>query len=251
MSLGVVLCTGILRSGSTWSFNVCRLMAKVVAGRERTPMWSGYMLANQTEQFFQTTGHPPGPTIIKTHGLGPIALEKVRTEQAKSVCTYRDPRDCVASLMTFTGQYFEEAVESIRGTMGSLDEYRKAGNTHFIRYEQMLDDSLGQVRGIADFLGVTIEEPMLARIDEKSNLESSKKVCEDLRHRPAGEFMRSAEDHRVDPQTWLHHNHIHSGQVGRWREEMSPQQAQELNRVFAPWLERLGYVGAPANKRAG
>ena len=251
MPLGVVLCTGILRSGSTWSFNVCRLMAKVVAGRERTPMWSGYMLAQQTEQFFQTTGHPPGPTIIKTHGLGPVALEKVRTEQAKSVCTYRDPRDCVASLITFTGQYFEEAVESIRGTMGILDEYMKAGNTHFIRYEEMLGDSLSQCRGIGDYLGITIEEPMLAKIDEMSNLESSKKVCEDLRHRPAGQFMRSAEDHRVDPQTWLHHNHIHSGQVGRWREEMSPQQVQEINRVFTPWLERLGYVGAPATKRAG
>src|SRR5689334_20555047 len=114
MPLPIVLCTGILRSGSTWSFNVARLMAKVIAGREKTPMWSGYLLSDQTEKFFQTTGHPPGPTIIKTHGLGPIAQEKVRTGAARAICTYRDPRDCVASLITFTGQSFENAIESIR-----------------------------------------------------------------------------------------------------------------------------------------
>jgi hypothetical protein len=220
-------------------------MAKVVAGRERTPMWSGYMMSAQTEQFFQTTGHPPGPTIIKTHGLGPIALERVRSEAAKSICTYRDPRDCVASLMTFTGQKFEDAIESIRGNLIVLDEYHKSGNTHFIQYERMLEDRLGEIRRIADYLGISIDDPMLARIDGMSNLESSKKVCEDLRHRPQGQFIRSKEDHRVDPQTWLHHNHIHSGQPGRWREELSAEQIQHLKGEFAPWLERLGYSPVP------
>ena len=241
MPLGIVLCTGILRSGSTWSFNVARLMAKVIAGRQRTPMWSGYMMSAQTEQFFQATGHPPGPTIIKTHGLGPEAIERVRTEGAKAICTYRDPRDCVASLMTFTGQNFQEAIESIRGNLLVLDEYFKGGKTHFIRYERMLEERMREIRGIADYLGVSIDEPMLARIDEMSNLQSSKKVCEDLRHRPEGQYLRSAEDHRVDPQTWLHHNHIHSGEVGRWRNELTRAQIEVANETFAPWLERLGY----------
>jgi len=47
----------------------------------------------------------------------------VRSEAAKSICTYRDPRDCVASLMTFTGQNFADAIESIRET------YRRSGGT--------------------------------------------------------------------------------------------------------------------------
>jgi hypothetical protein len=250
MPLSIVLCTGILRSGSTWSFNVCRLMAKSIAGRERTPMWAGYLLTEQTEQFFQTTGHPPGPTVIKSHGLGPIALEKVRAGQAKAICTYRDPRDCVASLITFTGQTFDSAIESVRGNLLVLDEYVKGGQTHFIQYERMLGDTLGQIRGIASYLGVSFDEPLFARIDELSNIESSKKVCEDLRHRPEGQYLRSAEDHRVDPQTWLHHNHIHSGQIGRWRDEMTSGQVDALNHAFAPWLERLGYGDSTA-KRAG
>lgn len=249
MPLPVVLCTGILRSGSTWSFNVCRLMAKAIAGRERTPMWSGYMMGAQVEQFFQTATQPPGPTVIKTHGLGPIALEKLGTGQAGAICTYRDPRDCVASLITFTGQSFEDALESIRGALSILDRYVGAGNTLFIRYEQMLDDRMGQVRAIADFLGLTFENEILVRIDEMAGLENSRKVCEDLRHRPAEKVIRSAEDHKIDPQTWLHHNHIYSGQPGRWREEMTPQQVRTMEDVLGIWLNRLGYTNGA--KRAG
>jgi hypothetical protein len=50
----------MLRSGSTWSFNVCRLMAKVVAGREGRPMWAGYLLDSQTGQFFDAFGESRG-----------------------------------------------------------------------------------------------------------------------------------------------------------------------------------------------
>src|SRR5262249_9146057 len=153
-------------------------------------------------------------------------------------------------LMTFTGQSFEAAIESLRGNLVVMDQYAQ-GQTHFVRYEQMLPDPGTAVRGIANYLGVAFDDALLARIDELSNLETSKKVCEDLRHRPQGQYLRSAEDHRVDPQTWLHHNHIHSGEVGRWRNEFTPAQIETANQVFAPWLERLAYTDPPATRRAG
>src|SRR5947207_933644 len=116
----LVLCTGILRSGSTWSFNVCRLMAKVVAGRENLPLWTGYMLPEKSEAFFERCGDAqPGPTVIKAHSLGPRGMELLRTRRAKAVCTYRDPRDCVASMMTFSNQPFQQAMDAIAQALGA------------------------------------------------------------------------------------------------------------------------------------
>src|SRR6476660_8314714 len=101
MSFPLVFCTGMLRSGSTWSFNVCRLMGKVIAGRERKPMWSGYLMAEETGAFFnQVENDRPGPTILKIHKLTPRGLDLLHSGGAKAVCTFRDPRDCVASMMT-------------------------------------------------------------------------------------------------------------------------------------------------------
>src|SRR5438046_775033 len=101
-SFPLVLCTGMLRSGSTWSYNVCRLMAKAVAARERRPMSATYLLPQQLEQFLQQQPlPPPGPTVLKAHSIGPLALEALRAGRAKGICTFRDPRDCVASMITF------------------------------------------------------------------------------------------------------------------------------------------------------
>jgi hypothetical protein len=241
MPFPLTLCTGILRSGSTWSFNVCRLMATAVAGRERKPIASSYLMVDQLDRFLQTNGGKvPGPTVLKAHGLGPIGLEMVRTGLAKAVCTYRDPRDCVASMITFAGYTFEQAAEAIALALTDLDRYGAAGNTLFVRYEDMITDRLAQVRRIADYLGVTLDSNLLARIDEMSSLEQSKRICEQLESRPQEQLYRSM-DHRVDPQTWLHDNHIQSGKAGRWKDEISADQAQTLQNLYAPWLSRLGY----------
>ena len=238
----LVLCTGILRSGSTWSFNVCRLMATVVAGREKLPLWTGYMVAEQSEPFFQRIGaHQPGPTVVKAHSLGPIGMELLRSGRAKAICTYRDPRDCVASMITFAGRSFEDAVGSIAEALKMLDACAASDHALLVRYEEMIADPRRQIVAIANFLGLSLEPAILARIDELSCLETSRRVCEGLQARPADKVLCSLENHRVDPQTWLHDNHIHSGKVGRWRDEMTPQQVQVMQQAFEPWLRRLGY----------
>ena len=241
MPFPLVLCTGILRSGSTWSFNVCRLMAKVVAGREHKPMWSGYLLAEQTESFFKTYAHDrPGPTVIKTHKLTDVGLQLLRSGAAKAICTYRDPRDCVASMMTFAGQPFDIAMGSIAEALKSIDAYTHAGNTLFIRYEDMINDRMKQIERIASYLEVSLDRTLLERIDTQTGLEHAKLACKKMRNQPGKNLLQSM-DHRVDPETWLHDNHIQSGKSGRWKDEMNPQQAALLTHAYEPWLRRLGY----------
>jgi hypothetical protein len=241
----LTLCTGILRSGSTWSFNVCRLMAKVVAGRERLPLWSGYMLPEQSEPLFERIGdHQPGPTVVKAHSLGPRGMQLLRIGKARAICTYRDPRDCVASMMTFANRTFDDAVQSIAQALLMLESVTRTSYALMVRYEDMLADPRGQIARINQFLGLSLEPAILARIDELCSLAASRRVCEELRKRPANAVLRSMESHRVDPQTWLHDNHIQSGKPGRWKDEMEPYQVEILSQAFDPWLARLGYPAA-------
>src|SRR5207248_4046517 len=126
---------------------------------------------------------PPGPTVLKAHSIGPLALEALRAGRAKGICTFRDPRDCVASMMTFAHQAFEQALSSIAGGLQLLEQYGRAGNTLFIRYEEMMRDRETHVRKIANFLGVALDAELLSRIDEQTSADASKRVCEDLQHR--------------------------------------------------------------------
>src|SRR5206468_3325489 len=110
------------------------------------PFWSGYLTLEQCEQFLQqSNGDFPGPTVVKAHGIGPVAQRYLNRGQAVAICTFRDPRDCVVSLMQFEGNGFELASSRILEGLAMLDGYpRKA--TLFIRYEEMMTDRLAQLR---------------------------------------------------------------------------------------------------------
>jgi hypothetical protein len=242
-STSMIFCTGMLRSGSTWSFNVCRLLAQV-AGRQRNqPFWAGYLTLEQCERFLsQSNGRFPGPTVVKAHGLGPLAMRHLTMEQAKAVCTFRDPRDCVASLMQFTNERFDIACARILEGLRMLDLYPQ-DQTLFIHYEDLLGDRLAQVRKIAAHLSISPEESLLRRIDELTSIEKSREICRDLTNRPDTQVIHS-ENHRVDPKTWLHHNHIQDGRSGRWRDQLTDEQVDHADQIFAPWLARW-YPQAP------
>jgi hypothetical protein len=144
-------------------------------------------------------------------------------------------------MMTFANRPFDDAVQSIAQALLMLESVTAAGHALTVRYEDMLADPRGQIARINEFLGLSLEPAIVARIDELCGLEASRRVCEELRQRPANAVLRSMENHRVDPQTWLHDNHIHSGKAGRWKDEMEPYQIEVLSQAFDPWLARLGY----------
>jgi hypothetical protein len=244
MNFPLVLCTGMLRSGSTWSFNVCRHMGRFVAQKTRTPIMSSYLTPEQTDQFFQINPFPlPGPTVIKAHAVGSKTLELIRTGQAKSICTFRDPRDCVASMLTFADEPYEVAVERVGSSLMAFQQLVQAGNTLFIRYEDMMSNPLEQIRTIDRYLGVSFDEQMLRRFDQLTSTAHSRDICRSLTTKRDDQVLHLL-NHRVDPDTWLHHNHIQNGKSGRWKNELAPEKSARLTEVFWPWLKSMGYESA-------
>jgi len=250
MRVPLILCTGMLRSGSTWAYNVCRVMAQFSAGKEGQ-VACGYVTLEQLEEYLRGKDGKAGClTVLKTHGVGQRARKMITRGEAKAVCTYRDPRDCVASMMSFAHEAFEVAVERVRAGLEMMDAaYTRQGQTLFIRYEDMIADRVAQIRKIAAHLEMVFDEKVLKRIDEVTGIEHSKEVCQELRGRPADQVY-NLMNHRVDPQTWLHDNHIQSGEAGRFRSELRAEQIGALERAYGSWLDRLGYLEADGGSRA-
>jgi hypothetical protein len=241
MACSLFLSLGVLRSGSTWSYNVCQAVGKLLAARRRQPLGTAYMTHAELDMFLATEGaNLHGPVVIKSHTIGYTALDWISTGRAKVICTYRDPRDCVVSMMTFFGGDFAATSRQIADGFDYLKIYQKAGNTLFVRYEQMMADPLGQIEQIAQHMNVDADRETLRQIEYDTNMQSSKKICDELKLRPEEKVFRSGT-HRVDPVTSLHDNHIFNGKVGRWKEELSDAQGQSLTDFFRPWLVALGY----------
>ncbi len=241
MRAPLCFCNGVVRSGSTWSFNVCRALFQELAASRRQAFGSAYLDGPYVEQFVGWKwAQAPGPTVIKAHMIGPMAMHALRTGEAKAVCTFRDPRDCVASDLIFMGGGLEHTIQRVNGSLEFLKHYQNTPHILLVRYEDMMADRLGQIRRIARHLNINLDDSAAAKIDEKTNLESSKRLCSELKHRSSDQVL-NIQSHRVDPETHLHEHHIGNARIGRWRDELSADQARWLTEYFAHWLLQLGY----------
>jgi hypothetical protein len=235
------ICNGLIRSGSTWSYNVCRELIQLAAAGQKLPFGSSYLHSQQLDLFIvQQWSRSPGPTLVKAHELGPYALANLQSGAVKGVCTFRDPRDCVASDMVFTGLGFDASVYRVNVSLECLRSCEPIKPILMVRYEEMMADRLGNIRRIAAHLGFGVSEEVVNYVDSRTNVESSKKVCEQIRNLTIKQVFE-IESHRVDPVTHLHENHIGNAKIGRWRDELSAQQGAYLTEYFAPWLLKWGY----------
>jgi hypothetical protein len=241
MRAPLCICNGVIRSGSTWSFNVCRVLLQDLGRQRNQPSGSCYLEAVQLEGFItQHWNKAPGPTIIKAHQVGPLAYAAIRSGEAKAVCTFRDPRDCIASDLVFMRHGIEAAVQRVVLSLEFLRYFQATDYILLVRYEHMMTDRRREIRRIADHLGVLIDSEILHRIDAQTNLQAARNICDQLKAGKS-ERMLNVASHRVDAATHVHENHIDSAAVGRWKTELSAEQGRWLTEFFASWLLNLGY----------
>jgi hypothetical protein len=241
MSYPLFFCTGVVRSGSTWSFNVVRMLSEYWGRKAGRPMGSAYLEGANLEQFLtRNLPQAAGVTVIKAHGIGPTAISMLQSGRARAVCTIRDPRDCVASDLTFLHKDINFSIKRVVDNLHYISMYEGGHHTLFVQYEQMMANPLKQVARIAAHLGIDADESVLRQIDVATSIPSSLAAIEVLKKKDPKQVMW-LDNHRVDPGNHLHENHIHSGKVGRWRDEFSADQAKRLTSIFKPWLLKFGY----------
>lgn len=121
-------------------------------------------------------------------------------------------------------------------------EIRHLPNVLFVHYADLKRDLAGQMRRIADFLGITLDAAQWAAAVEHCSFD----------------YMRAHGQHTVPAGGAMWRggavSFLHRGEAGRWRELLSPQQAAayaeralaELGADCARWLEQGGEFEAAA-----
>jgi len=141
---------------------------------------------------------------------------------------YRDPRDAVLSAYEYGkrkpdtrgGAYFAKYVPTIGAGIPWMKKYLMQNWSAWaaypdiltIRYEDMISEYDTNINRMIDYLRLNISADVIGEIMEK--------------------FRRGKKGQGT---------HLYKGVAGRFREHFSPDEVEQANQAFGPYLEKMGY----------
>ncbi len=251
----VVWLASFPKSGNTW---LRFLLARLLFG----PLESSAELARRIPDVQEgRPRHLPqlfrGRLFLKTHWtFGERILRGWRN--AAAVLLVRDPRDAVISMMRYVEVRSrfdrDQFLADFIGAGGNLPEFLQLGfgtwkehleswlvhapqrfPVHLMRYEDLLADSKNELRRLAEALGIEAED---------SELEASVADCRIERLRTIESRDAAAGTGPLGRLARFRHKgftFFPRGQAGTHLEELSHCEREMLDRIFEPWLSRMGY----------
>ena len=167
-----------------------------------------------------------------------------------AILIVRDPRDVAPSLANHNASTIDEAIASLNDPAatfcGSVDRQPNqlrqqllgwSGHArswleqtdvplHLIRYEDMFADTESVFRRALAFAGREASDEQIARALRFAHFEELKK-------------QEAEKGFREAPRTSA--GFFRRGQTGAWRDELTTEQIERIERAHAPMMRRLGY----------
>jgi hypothetical protein len=239
----VVINIGMPRSGTLWRYNLIKALVIAAGGEDALKVRKQFLLqpfiggVNADMNTLKAKRLAPAlvPSlfgksyVLNTHAR-PFALAKslVSRGKLKAIYGYRDPRDCILSMLEYSERRLpmystnflklktvEDAIEFMQIYMQAWEAWLNQENALVLRYEDMLTDFSSTADQIINYLDLKLESGQIDQIKTK--------------------FLP-----RQKPETG-EQIHLHTGEAHRAKTEFSPEQLAELNEAYAPYLERMGY----------
>lgn len=233
---GVVICSGMPRSGSTWSYNVCRLLLEAKYGACNVDC--GYHEGPAGDQHVRLALNDSAqPHLIKLHYPGPEVDRQIRENRVKNIYTSRHPLAALASFKEKFKNSPAEIAKRLRCSLEAADRWKAESTTLFIDFDEILDAPRDLIRRIANYLGHSpISEELVEKIDKETCLDHVRQLTTAMAAGNA-QLVRDGND-VFDPRTQYHLNHAPKGRERNWRAELTGAELKIAEDLLGPWLER-------------
>lgn len=243
----IVLCAGMPRSASTWSFNVCRHLLRDARGP--AGVHSGYFGEGKEVEAYVATLPADPAHLIKSHHPTAAVVRTVAAGGGGVVFTIRNPMQAAASMRTFFGSSLPAAIDGVLGSLSVALACRHVAPTLFLAYSDVIQTPSEATRRIAAFLdrlgafgaGGPSDAAVAAtvaatRAEAMAALSGSAAFAGRADLRPAGHS-------RYDPETLLHVGHVARGTDFDWEATLGEDEASQCRHAFAPWRDFLDAIG--------
>jgi sulfotransferase family protein len=205
----VVLCDGMVRSGSTWSFNVALELLRSYNPQQRTFGFYTEKSAVLLAAVRPRSSH----LVIKSHVLDPSAYELCCTGAIKALYTWRHPHDAIISSLRMFGYSVDHWISVVRNALRLWSFHRATGSACIISYESIRRTPVAAIHDIATYLEIQIEPAQESQIAEKLSLERLRDFSQQIDGLNSIRVVRK-DGYVYDRKTLLHKNHIRDGGIG-------------------------------------
>ena len=231
-----VFCGGMRRAGSTLQFQIVAHIVEMAQLGVRVPFVPPKEFPRLQVKHAKQTRYK----VFKTHCCSDAVASELEEGNALGFYSYRDIRDVIVSSAYKSGTTVDCLLE--RPLVDELIEQHRlwTGQPRVLvcRYEDMMVDLPTEVARIANHLEVNLSTGESEQIAGLYGLEKQKVRISAL----VEQLEQEGRQDGFDQTSLLHANHIRSGRVGQWRQELSSKQLSEIESRYGGWLEQHGYV---------
>jgi hypothetical protein len=224
----LVICNGMPRSASTWSFNVAvELLATEGAA---ISLHTGY--SNEPDAFLAAI--PPEATnvVLKCHAFTPTIADLSKTGAARVIYTIRNIADATVSFIALFRVDFDHAIAVMDAALHTLRLHRANGKALILGYDAIVANPADAVSQVAGYLGLTVAPERLREVIDETSLPRmrDKVPRRDDPHRPGP--LVSHEGTFYDPKTLLNVGHIQDARPGAGRRTLNRSQMAQVDALL-------------------
>src|SRR5579883_91403 len=223
----IVLCNGMHRSGSTWSFNVCVQLLRIRDPQSR-------LLTDFTStpgQRIQALRSQCDHLIVKSHTIDDSAREMCGSGDVKAIYTHRDAYDAIASLMQMFQFSFEDALAAVHNSLRILEFHRGHGRALIVPYDSLMARPREMVSAVCGYLAIDVSPAQMDGVHAGTSFAAVKEASEKIGDDESAFVVRRGGD-EYDTRTHLHRNHVRDGSSGYGRRLLSPEQCRSVGAML-------------------
>jgi hypothetical protein len=171
----LVLCTGMPRSASTWSFNVIKQLLARVSGS----MSAGF--SDAIGEPLQLHGQAFEHVIVKSHNPDALGRALIKQRACRTVYTYREPLHSILSASeTFGGAPLEKQIDTFDSALELMRYQFEAGGVLLVWYGDVIERTRDVVQVIADYLGLALPGEAITEVAAMLSRENVRRVIRTL-----------------------------------------------------------------------